>query len=437
MRDRVGVLLAAARSQLGRNTAAMLVNHGGRACLQGAYFILLARVLGVRDFGAFAGITALVAIVQPFGSLGTMNLLIMHVALDRSTARAAFSTACVVTVGASLCIGAVLIAAAPAITPAAITRVIVLQVVVADLLGARLVDIAGAVYQAQDRMVRTTLFPLVLHAARLVAAIILVVVPAQVTLERWTFAYVAASAVVTVVILASVVRDVGLARPDLRHYRSEWGVGTQFSIGLMAQSIYNDIDKSMLARMSTLEAAGIYSAAYRIVDLSFMPMRALLAASYARFFRHGADGLAASVAFTRSLARPGIAYCLFASLMLFASADFVPLVLGHAYAPSVTALRWLSLLPLLKACHYLAADALTGAMLQATRTAWQVAVAASNVLLNLWLIPAYSWRGAVAASVFSDGVLAVALWLVVRARLRRPRLMRSTTAAAARAGNRG
>ena len=76
-------------------------------------------------------------------------------------------------------------------------------------------------------------------------------------------------------------------------------------------------------------------------------------------------------------------------------------------------------MPLLKTCHYFAADALTGAGHQALRTLVQVGVAGFNVLLNLWLIPAYSWRGAAWSSLASDGLLAAALWscaLVLRAR---------------------
>ena len=36
-----------------------------------------------------------------------------------------------------------------------------------------------------------------------------------------------------------------------------------------------------------------------------------------------------------------------------------------------------------------------------------------NILLNLWLIPAYSWRGAAWSSLASDGMLALSLWVTV------------------------
>jgi O-antigen/teichoic acid export membrane protein len=67
-------------------------------------------------------------------------------------------------------------------------------------------------------------------------------------------------------------------------------------------------------------------------------------------------------------------------------------------------------LPILKAIHYFGADALTGAGYQGLRTILLVAVALVNVVLNLWLIPLYSWRGAAVASLLSDGLFGLAIW---------------------------
>jgi O-antigen/teichoic acid export membrane protein len=405
-------------TRMARNMGSMLLYQGGRAGLQAVYFVLVARALGVNQFGAFAGAAALVAILQPFGSLGTINLLIMHVGTDRSTIARQFSTATFVTGVSGFCLGLLLFALSPWVAPHGVGEFVLFEIVVADLLGARLVDIAGAVYQAQDRMFRTALYPLVLYGARVLGAIALVLAPVEMTLSRWAFAYCLCSLAVTVPLLVYVGRDVGFVRPDIRGYGREWKLGLQFSVSLFAQSVYNDIDKAMLSRWASLEATGIYAAAYRLVDLAFMPMRALLSASYTRFFQRGTGGLSSTVALARAIAKPGIPYCLAASGLLFAGAGIVPVLLGSSYATSVNALRWLSILPLLKCIHYLAADALTGARLQSVRTAWQVGVAVANVVLNAWLIPAYSWKGAVIASLLSDGVLAVALWCAVWRHLR-------------------
>lgn len=406
---------------MARNTGAMLLNQGGRTLLQGAYFVLLARALGVTDYGAFAATTALIALLAPFGSLGAINLMIRNVARDHSSAAQQYATAILVTLVASLGLTALLVAITPYTAPNGVTATVVLLIAAADLFGARLVEVAGGVFQAREQMMRTAIFPLILHGARLAGAGLLIAGPWEVSVLSWAVVYAATSAVVSAAVMAYTSAAVGRARASLGRYRAEWRDGLMFSVGLSAQTVYNDIDKAMLGRLGTLEATGVYTAAYRVVDTAFTPMRALLGAAYARFFRQGEHGLRSTLGFSRKIATPGLGYCLFASVALFAGADLVPVILGSSYQDAVGALRGLAVLPLLKGVHYLAADSLTGAGLQGLRTVFQIGVAVLNVGLNLWLIPAYSWQGAVAASIVCDGVLAVGLWATVVHRLRSQR----------------
>ena len=112
----------------------------------------------------------------------------------------------------------------------------------------------------------------------------------------WSVAYLATSAVCALVAIYCVLSR--LARPafsGLGRIRGELREGFWFSTSLSAQTIYNDVDKTMLARLATLDAAGIYAAAYRLIDIAFLPIRALLAAAYPSFFRHGEDGIGGSL----------------------------------------------------------------------------------------------------------------------------------------------
>jgi O-antigen/teichoic acid export membrane protein len=186
--------------------------------------------------------------------------------------------------------------------------------------------------------------------------------------------------------------------------------GFYFSSSLSAQTIYNDIDKTMLARLGSLDATGIYAAAYRLIDVAFIPVRSLLAAAYPGFFRSGQHGIALSLAYAKRLLPRALAYSVAVAVGLLVAAPLVPRVLGAEYARTTEALRWLALLPLLKTMHYFAADSLTGAGHQGLRTLVQVLVALFNVVVNLWVIPAYSWRGAAWSSLASDGLLAASLW---------------------------
>jgi O-antigen/teichoic acid export membrane protein len=107
----------------------------------------------------------------------------------------------------------------------------------------------------------------------------------------------------------------------------------------------------------------------------------------------------------------GYAALIACGLLLCASA--VPYVLGPEYAETTLALRWLSPLPLLKATHYFLADSLTGAGHQGLRSGIQAGVALFNVVINLWLIPRYSWMGAAWSSIASDALLAISVGTAV------------------------
>ena len=111
----------------------------------------------------------------------------------------------------------------------------------------------------------------------------------------------------------------------------------------------------------------------------------------------------------------------------------MPVVFGPEYEAATLALQGLSALLVLKAIHYLAADTLSGGRMQGRRTVAQIAVGVVNAGLNVWLIPAYGWQGAVVSSLVCDALLAVLLWGCLVAALRRdpPRDAEAKAASAA------
>ena len=72
------------KTALARNTVWMMGGQGLRLIIQAVYFIEMARSLGVRNYGAFIGVVAMVGIVYPFASLGSGNLLVKNVSRERS-----------------------------------------------------------------------------------------------------------------------------------------------------------------------------------------------------------------------------------------------------------------------------------------------------------------------------------------------------------------
>ncbi|HVO72351.1 MAG TPA: oligosaccharide flippase family protein [Aggregatilineaceae bacterium] len=414
-------------ASLGRNTAYMLMAQGARLVVQAFYFLLMARGLGPEQYGAFVAVAAAVAIAYPFVGNGSGNLMVKNVARDRRLLSQWLGNALFMTLASGLLLSVLVVPACRLVLPPAIPASVILMVVASDLLVYRLVDVACLAFQSVEKLSWTANLSVFASLMRLggIAAVVSLHRP---TVTAWCVAYLATSGVCALVAVYCVLTQ--LARPafsGLKRIGRELREGFWFSTSFSAQTIYNDLDKTMLARLATLDAAGVYAAAYRLIDVAFLPVRALLAAAYPGFFRYGADGIAGSFSFTRRLVPGPLIYSAAAAAGMTVAAPLVPHILGAEYARTTEALRWLAVLPLLKTCHYFAADALTGAGYQALRTSVQVVIAAFNVVINLWLIPRHSWRGAAWSSLASDGLLAMALWscaLVLRAR--------STTAASGR-----
>jgi O-antigen/teichoic acid export membrane protein len=402
-----------------RNTLWMFCGLGLRLVIQALYFVVIARSLGASGYGAFIGVVALVGIVYPFGDLGSGGLLVKNVSRDQSRFPGYWGTALLITGASSSALFLAVLALSHFTLPAAIPLRLVLLVSGSDLVGLNVITMCCQAFQAFDRLHWTATINVLVSASRLVAALILVAIQRHPSPLQWGYVYFFSTALIAVTAVVLVSAKLGSPRFGWQRGPGEVREGFYFSAGLSAQTIYNDLDKMMLARLGTLEATGIYGAAYRLIDVSFVPVSSLLTASYSNFFRAGADGISASLSYAKPLLLRALGYAVLACITLLGCAGIIPHILGAEYARTVEALRWLSVLPILKVVHYFYSNALTGAGYQALRTKIQVGVAIFNVAVNFWLIPAYSWRGAAWSSIASDGLLACGIGLAVFVLFRR------------------
>lgn len=401
------------QSSFVRNTLWMMLAQGLRLVLQAGYFVIVARVLGAEQYGAFIGATALVAIVSPFASLGAGNLIVKNVSRNRDLFSDYWGNALFMILVSGLALIPLLLLIKPIFLPSTISLNLLFLVGVTDLVFLRILDVAAQAFQSVDWLSRTAQLNLLPYLTRTGAALAMIrLVPNPDALD-WAIFSIASTVVATLIAVLLVHWNLGYPKLALWRIKPEITEGFYFSVSISAQTVYNDIDKTMLARLSSLESTGIYAAAYRLIDVAFVPVRSILSAAYAKFFQQGASGISGSLNLAKRLTPIAAVYGLTAGIGLFLIAPVVPYVLGDEYALAVEALRWLSPILFLKAMHYFAADTLTGAGFQGRRSGIQVIIAIFNVLVNLWLIPLYSWKGAALSSLASDGLLMLSLWLMV------------------------
>jgi O-antigen/teichoic acid export membrane protein len=408
------------RSGILHNATWMLSGHGLQLLGRMGYFIIIAHVLGPSGYGSFVACTALIGTMSPFASCGTGHVMIKYVARDRNVLSAYLGNALLVTVVSGSVLTLLALILRPYVLPESSTSAMLIAVAIADLFGIQISGICQQVFLALEQGRRFSHLMAFSTAVRFVAAIMLLVLGP--TTSNWAYLYAASAVIATATGIVVVIRCCASPQFQLNLFVPSVREGFHFATSQASQSLYNDIDKTMLARMSTVEAAAIYAAAYRFIDAVSLPIYSVANASYPEFFRHGMEGVTSAFGFARRILRRSILYGLGTAVALFAAAGFVPMVLGSAYQESAVALRWICMLPALKCMHVFLADTLTGSNYQWQTSSAQIVVAVFNVLINLWLIRAFAWRGAAWSSLATDGLLVMLLYMMVHWHLRRERV---------------
>ena len=186
--------------------------------------------------------------------------------------------------------------------------------------------------------------------------------------------------------------------------------GLVFALSGSTTGVYDNIDKAMLGHYGMNAANGIYTMAYRVIDVACIPVRSVSSAAFPRFFQKGVGGIQSTAAYAGRLIKRTAPIATLSTLAILLAAPIIPHLIGHGFDDSVPALRWLCLLPVFRSLHSCAADALTGAGHQKLRLGNQTAVACFNFAVNIYLIPHYGWQGAAWSSLATDGLLAVLNW---------------------------
>ena len=399
-------------SSLLRDATHLSIGMSLRLIIQAAYFVLLARSLGPDSYGAFVAVVAMAGVLAPFSGMGTPNLFIKNVRSDKREPAICWGNGILLTVVSGTSFSA-LVVGLSYLFHLKTGPFVVIVVCISDLVFMKVAELAQFGFAASNRMKQSSIQSVVISLLRLSGISALLGVVPQVTLHRWVQVYVLTGVLGMIYAVWKGSQLWGWPSVDLPALREDVAEGVFFSIGSSAATVYNDIDKIMLSKLSDLASTGVYAAAYRVIDVSLTPVRSLVSAAYPQFFQKGVGGMRATYPYALSLIAKASAYgfLTFAGLWIFA--PVLPYILGPKYDAVVPALRWLALIPFLRCFHVFLADALSGAGFQRVRTGIQVIVALVNIGLNLIILPRYSWRGAAWTSIGCDGLLVVTFWFTV------------------------
>lgn len=389
-----------------RNTISFLGGNFLSAALLAVQFILLARLLGAAEFGRVAALSALVAVFAPFSGLGYGTVMLMRVARNIRESPVQLGNAIASTCVLGLGLAAVATVLAIILFDMQSYAWFVVVFAVSELVIVRTCAIFGSFLQALGRIDSVNILNSAVAFCK-AASVVAVTADGTLDLEAW--------AIVNLALLSILCLSVGwwlvltYDRPTF-DWRVLWGERSNalhFSLGTVARNCYTDIDKIILALCASSAVVGLYTSAYRIVSLSFMPVRSLLLASATQGFKIGEQGVNSAANYVRHILKISIAYGILAAIGIFICAPLLPMLLGPSYADSVQMLRVLALLPLIQTVHYLYSDVLSFAGLQSLRSKLQYFVAAIYTILAVITIPLFGWPAAAVVCLASETLLAV------------------------------
>jgi O-antigen/teichoic acid export membrane protein len=416
------------QSTLARNAAWIFAGQGFSFVIQALYFVFLARLLDATQYGVLAGAVALVTVVSQYSTMGSGLTLLRYVSQDQERFPEYWGNVLMSTALYGSLIVLLLHLTGHWLVGAESASLLTL-IAFSDCVCGQLSTCAAQVFQSFERMRLTATLNLLTSLFRLLLACSMLLMMHHAIARQWAVAMLVISICAACAAFSIVTHRFGWPRFEPRLLLTRSAEGFVFAVSGSTTSAYNDFDKVMLGHYGMTVANGIYSMAYRVINIATMPIQSIEAAAFPRFFREGAKGLAAVQPLAVKILKRTVALGLAAAVGIFLFAPIIPFFIGKGFTPSVSALRWLCLIPLFRSFHLCAGDAIAGIGQQKLRLVCQLIAAGSNFALNLYLIPHYSWLGAAIASLLTDAGLAVLTWSMLLWLRRRERSHDSLEAA--------
>lgn len=396
------------RGGLARDTSWGLGNEATAVIVLTISFTLLGRRLGAEGYGAFVGLYGLLAPAISVNQ-SAVGLAIYERVVGRRDAAdqvgaSCFSSTLVIGVGLSavvVVLGSLLLPSLPlyliilfCLSELIVTSVLLMAISVVQA-------VRGFVAASQLRIATTTLRG---------AAIVLLAVFDQLTLRNLALAQTVSALVAMLIVGRVIQREFGhLIRPGRLDGFTLRSIAT-YASGISASSVQSSGDKVVMNTAGHLADAGLYGAAYRVIMMAQVPANALVQSTHLSFLdRDKSDPVSLSIRYSVI----SFVYASVAAVGLILLAPLVPVLLGSEFEGSESIIRWLTPVLILTVLAPFPANGLLTYDRNGLRTAIQAGGALVAVALYIALIPPYSWRGAVAASIIAELTVGVSNWVAL------------------------
>ncbi|MFC1917795.1 flippase [Chloroflexota bacterium] len=385
-----------------KNTAALTFSSIANTVIGFFFIVMVARYLGAGGFGVISTALGFIMIFRVLTDIGLTTLTIREVARDKSLSGKYLSNAAVIKlVLAGVTFG--LVALVVNLIGYPQETVIVVYLIAVSVLLDEFSLLFYGIFQAHERMEFVTIGQVTAHALRLIGAVVVI----NQGFDIIVFGYLYIFASLTVFLFNSFVAfwkyrgfGLGIDPGFWRHLlKNSWPFGLLIVFG----TIIYWIDTVMLSVMKGDEVVGWYNASYRVIlFLLFVPTAYFYAVFpvMSRFFVSSREAL--RFTYEKSVKYMSILALPIAIGTTLVAGKTILLIFGDGYTESIIALQVLVWSVLFIFISSIIAQVFSAQNRPKVVAAVTGLCAAANIILNIILIPRYSYVGAGVATVITE-----------------------------------
>lgn len=317
---------------------------GLRLFVQAGTLLLIARVLGPEEYGVFAGVAALAFLLGTLSTFGTNLILFEDVSRAAGRRNDVLSYAIPVTFMFSAFLSVVFfLIAGWLITDTDISLGVLLAIGITEVLLQPFLGLMATEHHALGRIARAQLLALTPMVLRLMAAACIYFTGFSAALNYYAGGYFLASALALVLGAYYFPQSWPSWRSWRLPKREEWRKNAGYASINVCKSSSTELDKTLALRLLTLEAAGVYAAASRVVSAITLPVTAMTLSALPRLFRESRTQQESSWYLLQWMYGGALVYSLCLAGALWLVAPALSALFGDGYYAMQDAVRWLCL----------------------------------------------------------------------------------------------
>ena len=369
--------------------------------------MLIARYLGVSDYGILGFAISLTTILAILLDLGINTHIVRHIATDNDSAPKYLGNAiplkCFFSLGAFIITFIILILMKSSEVVLTVSLLFIIETIIKSY-----TSLFNGTFQAFEegkyQGIGNTILNLIL------LAFILISIYTDIGIYGITMSYVLAN----IITLAYVyyVLNKHIAKPkfelDLDFCKKITLLSLPFAITGLLYTVYYSIDVVMLTNIVGNYATGIYNATYKLISvltLFYTVYTAVIFPVMSKFYKN--DKAMLLVSFEKSVKYLMLVMIPLAVATVFYSGDVMTLIYGQEYSAGASVLSILIWTVCLLFISGAANTLLNASHREVTVTKIYAVAAVFNIALNFILIPYLSYNGAAITTVLSDVLIVI------------------------------